>query len=225
MPDRELAAGHFDGDGCTFPDPGHFAPDRDVVACPACKQGWHGEHCQEQFWTTGEPPAMVDCECTEGACRGEWVQLGSLDGDQVTAQTVSKAVDQLVQGAQKAAPAIGAALSRVGYAAAEAVTRMREAASSATPNGSADNESYVKSRLAGSLHHTAGRRAGLPSPTMSGLGKQQIIDHSLDAPGLRPGYVQIPEHLGGLPDDAPERHRDQPNRAERRRAARGRRRG
>lgn len=46
------------------------------VICPACQQGWHGGNCQPQFWTTDEPPVMVECDCVEGSCRGEWQDLG-----------------------------------------------------------------------------------------------------------------------------------------------------
>jgi hypothetical protein len=54
---------------------------------------------------------------------------------------------------------------------------------------------------------------------VSGLSREHIIDHLVEE--YRPPYVPIPEHLGGLPDDAPERHLPRPNRADRRRARRG----
>lgn len=60
---------------------------------------------------------------------------------------------------------------------------------------------------------------------MNGLGIEQIIDHRVALPGFRPGYVWIPEELGGVPEDAPERHLPRPNRADRRRAAKARHRG
>jgi hypothetical protein len=57
-----------------------YAP---VHVCPACTGGWHGQQCQQEFWTTEEPPALVDCDCTEGACRGEWVEVGYTTGHQL----------------------------------------------------------------------------------------------------------------------------------------------
>jgi len=73
------------------PGTAYFAPDPEAVhdqgdepaehPCPACVGGWHGEHCRGEFWTTGQPPALVECDCVEGACRGEWVEIGRLDTD------------------------------------------------------------------------------------------------------------------------------------------------
>lgn len=73
----------------------------------------------------------------------------------------------------------------------------------------------------------AGRETGirsvtLQSRTMEGLGKQQIVDH-LPLEHRAP-YVALPEALGGLPEDAPERQLVRPNREDRRRAEKGRRR-
>lgn len=54
----------------------HEQGDEPVHICPACTGGWHGQQCQGEFWTTDEPPELVECECTEGTCRGEWVSVG-----------------------------------------------------------------------------------------------------------------------------------------------------
>lgn len=66
----------------------HFAADPEAVhdqgdepaehPCPACVGGWHGQHCQGDFYTTGQPPEPVECDCVEGACRGEWTEIGVL---------------------------------------------------------------------------------------------------------------------------------------------------
>lgn len=62
------------------------------------------------------------------------------------------------------------------------------------------------------------------SLTVTGLTRDNIEEHRV-VEGYRPPYVEIPVDLGGLPEDAPERERYVANRADRRRAAKDRRRG
>lgn len=66
------------------------------------------------------------------------------------------------------------------------------------------------------------RDTGVPavsvaSQSVNGLGREHIEQHRVLPPVP---YVALPVELGGLPADAPERERPQPNRAERRAAAR-----
>lgn len=128
------------------------APD----ACAACAAGEHDE-CLD----IAAEPGLHTCGCIDGACRGEWVD--------------------------------------VGYTTPEEVVRI-DAASLA----------LVQAAVVGPLARPVRDRAGILD--------RASIDQSRPVP--RPGYVQLSEAVGGLPDDAPERARVLANRSDRRRARR-----
>lgn len=66
--------------------------------------------------------------------------------------------------------------------------------------------------------HASFRGAPVPSPTViSGLGRQHIEAHRYIPP---PPPIDLPEALGGIPEDAPEQQRVRYNRADRRALAR-----
>lgn len=115
---------------------------------------------------------------------------------------------------------LGVAIQRFGYAAAEVAAQFGQAASLATPKTVSDNGPYVNSpRGREPVHacrYTDETGVTVPSPTVNGLGREHIVDH-LPVEHRVP-YVQLPVELGGLPDDAPERHIPRANRADRRRA-------
>lgn len=59
----------------------HEQGDEPSPVCAACAAGVH-EECLD----VAAEPALHSCECTEGACRGEWVQMGYTEDRLVTRQ-------------------------------------------------------------------------------------------------------------------------------------------
>lgn len=208
MPDEILYLAPL-GDGGQYAAPAHI--------CPACVGGWHGEQCQESYWTTGEPPELVECDCTEGACRGEWVEVGYLDEGSIGPPLPVLGFD----GSREDGVIVHVSLppDHPAYAAVHAGLTDHLSIGPNSVGFPADNERYVKSPRARQPMHagrdTRIRPVTLASPTVNGLGREHIVEHlPLEH---RVPYVHLSEKFGGLPEDAPERHPVRPNRADRRR--------
>lgn len=64
MRTRDYEPGHFDGDGCVFPDPGHFVSER-LTVCPECRQGKHVNCTHVADYEADDTPIDCACGCVE----------------------------------------------------------------------------------------------------------------------------------------------------------------
>jgi hypothetical protein len=224
MAERPAAA---DGTRRFFSPPGavYLAPDPEAVhdqgdepaehPCPACVGGWHGEHCRGEFWTTGQPPELIECDCIEGACRGEWIEVGAYSPVDEGAIGPSLPVDAVEHTEQGVVAIVSLPPGHPAYAAAHAGLTAHLSIADEAVDFSADNGRSVNSPDTRSPIRATFQAVPVPSPAVTnGLGREHIEAHR-HIPA--PGRVELPEALGGIPDDAPEAQLVRYNRADRRR--------